>query len=231
MQIVLADESFMAELHSTEAQYVATSSDYKDEWEEYVKRLKHREGCCPHGDEEEREAYQRVVASMTNCADKRLEWASEYVTDWIRNSVSHFFSDEEGIFYFVKDHPVDSVWHKYHAKWLNLDDVHGYCPSCDEPLCVDDLLKVTKGSHVFDKDCRMAGCGDGASLCLFNAQGDSRDVYECNSCNWADATQDIEGDESFISKHGRPFNWPPGAPYPPRRSFSGFPMDVPPYED
>jgi hypothetical protein len=231
MQIVLADESFMDSLHRTEAQYVATSDDFKDEWEEYVKRLKHREGCCPHGPEEEREAYERVVTVMTNCEDKRLEWASEYVDhDWVQNSVSHFFEDEESLFYFVKDHPVDSVWQKYQSVWMDLDDVCGYCPSCDEPLSEEERWKPKEGdAHPFAEGCGI--CDSGFSQCLFNANSNPRDVYECNSCSWSDATQDIEGDETFISKHGRPFNWPPGAPYPPRRSFSGFPMDVPPYED
>lgn len=233
LQIVLADESFMDDLHRIEAKYVATSSDYQDEWEEYVKRLKHREGCCPHGTEEEREAYERIVASMTNCEDKRLAWASEYVDhDWVRNSVSCFFEDEESIFYFIKDHTVDSVWQKYHLIWVDLDDVCGYCPSCDEPLSEEERWKPKEGDvHPFDKDCGREVCNSGLSLCLFNANGNPRGVYVCDSCNWSDVTQDIDGDETFISKNGRPFNWPPGAPYPPRRSFSGYPMDVPPYED
>jgi hypothetical protein len=233
MQFVLADESFMENLHREEAKYVATCDDYRDEWEEYVKKLKHREGCCPHGPEEERAAYQRVVASMTNCADKRLEWANEFVdSDWIHDSVSRFFEDEESLFYFVDKYPVDSVWQKYHDKWLSLDEVCGFCPSCNEPLSEESRWKPKDSdAHFFDPNCLLEVCNSGHSLCLFNTRGNPRDLFECSSCSWSDVTQDVEGDETFVSKHGRPFNWPPGAPYPPRCSFSGVPMNVPPYED
>lgn len=233
MQIVLADATFMDSLHHDEAKYVATSEAYQNEWEKHVKLNKHREGCCPHGTEEERETYQRVVMSTMNDIDKRYAWALDYVdTAQIQEHVSHLLDGEESLFYFVKDHPVDSVWQKCGTRWLNLDEVCGYCPSCDDPLSVEEQWKPKEGdAHPFEKGCNRSVCGDNAAVCLFNVNGNPRDVYECGLCNWSDVTQDIEGDENFVSKYRRPFNWPPGAPYPPRRSFSGSPMDVPPYED
>lgn len=230
--IVLMDEWFMEGLHHNEVKYVATSDDYRDAWEEHVKQLKHREGCCPHGPEDERKEYERVVTTVTNDADKRYAWAGEYVdTDQMKECVSWLFDGEESLFYFVKDHPVDSVWDRHSAEWLNLDDVRGYCPSCYEPLSDEDrAVYETEKAHVFNPDCRECGW-NAYSRCLYDADGKLRETFECACCNWSDATRDIDGDRSFVSKHGRPFNWPPGAPYPPRRSFSGSPMDVPPYED
>lgn len=232
-QIVLADEAFMDNLHHEEVKYVATSEDYQNEWEEHVKRDKHREGCCPHGTDVEREAYQRVVTSTTNNVDKRYKWAYDHVdTDQMENYVSHFFDGEEGLFYFVKDYPVDSVWQRYCKIWLDLDAVRGYCPYCGDPITENERWNPEEVDvHPYDKDCRRIVCGDGAAMCLFDVNGKPRDVYECGVCDWADATCDIDGNKTFISIYGRPFNWPPGAPYPPRRSFSGSPMDVPPYED
>jgi len=230
-QLVLCDERYIDALHYTEAKYIASDDGWLDDWREFVEAHLHGATCCPH---ENPERYKARVDWMLNDADARFTWARDRVDHgWICDSVESQFESEESIFYFLKDHPVDSVWAKEPRCWINLDAVLGFCPSCDEALLEKHLCSDEGGPpHPFNKDCSAAHCESGASLCLYNKEGKIRDLFECLSCAWTDVTQDVgEEDETFVSKYGRPFDWPPGAPYPPRRSFSGFPMDVPPYED
>ena len=230
--IVTSDERYMDDLHAQEAKYIAESDDWLEDWLDYVKRELHQEDRCPHGCPEEQSAFKAAFDRMSQDPDKRYAWASERVDwDWIHGSVKNVFESEEGIYYFLKEHPVDSVWQKYAEQWVDLDDVKGYCPSCDEALTEETAKTIPASSHFFDEHCEEGYCRESNSQCLFNHEGSLRKPYECPSCSWSDITEDVDGDETFVSKHGRPFNWPPGAPYPPRVSFTGLPMDVPPYED
>ena len=232
-QLVLSDEGHMDVLHHQEAKYVAENDDHHADWEEYVRRRHHNHFQCPHGLPEERQAYQEAVDVMLKDEAARYDWASDYVDwQWVRDQVHSYFESEEATFYFLAQHPVDSVWSRYDEKWLPLDEVLGYCGSCDEPLTEDRILPdVNRGQpHRFDPECEADACR-AMQFCLFDHEEKPRRIFQCDLCSWTDTTDDFDGEESFISKHGRPFNWPPGAPYPPRCSFTGYPMDVPPHED
>jgi hypothetical protein len=232
-QIVLADEHYMETLNYEEAKYIAASVDWAEDWHAYAERRLHRAECCPHGSPEEQQAFADALQRMLTNEDERFTWACEVVDgNWTRDTVEHHFQDEESIFYFLKEHPVDSVWLKERQEWQSLDNVIGFCPSCNEPLLEINLWNLAGVSrHAFNPECDVDVCVNSHARCLFDERRVPRAVFECAGCLWVDATEDVEGDETFLSKHGRPFNWPPGAPYPPRRSFSGYPMDVPPHED
>lgn len=235
IEVVLSDERFTEQLHHEGTKYVAESPDYADDWSEYVHDKHHRAGACPHGSDDEREAFERRVAKTLKDESEKYAWASDRVDwDWVKNSVECFFQDGESIYYFLKEHPIDSAWHRNGERWVALEDIRGFCPSCDEVLDDEDVVDHVEDPHVHNPDCENAVCRTTGAHCVFDDNGKLRLMFSCGNCNWFDAVDQDRPDETpYMARNNtkRPFNWPPGAPYPPRRSFSGYPMDVPPYEE
>ena len=234
-EVVLSDERFIDNLQHEEAKYIVESEDYNDDWSMHVRDKHHTHDACPHGSDEEKETFQARVERELKDQDAKYRWALDRVDwHWVNDSVSCFFQDADATFYFLKDHPVDAVWHRNSGRWLSLGDVRGYCPSCDEPLDDEDRVQQVEAPHPYNEDCENDICRTAGAHCVFDEQSVLRPLYTCGNCNWLDVHDKDRPDETpFMERNNikRPFDWPPGAPYPPRRSFSGYPMDVPPYEE
>ena len=240
---LLASQAYLDDLQSQEVDDIVSDSDYDREWRNHVKWAIHRGDRCPHGSREERHAFGAAFRKMIKDDSKKRDWAYERVDyEWIKDQILNMTEqDVEGIEYFLEKHPVDEVWQASTNRWLDLDDVKAFCPDCDEPVdAVMDGFPDGLESHQYYGRLSRGGstacalCTEHSELgehmaCLFDYRGKPRRRFRCPSCSYTDALDSIEG--SFLVRYGRPSDWPPGAPYPPRRGFLGEPMDVPPWQD
>ncbi len=226
--ILTSDERYVEDLQLKEAEYMCKSTDYQEDWEEHVKHAVHGEGHCPHSEnEEEREAYEKAYARLLNDENKKWQWAWERIDwDWTREQIEFMVDCVEGVWHLLLEHPVEEVYQASSESWLDIEDVVAFCPGCCEPMTASDAQKVSsKTPHPFteeDHECFDGPNGFEGDVCFFDDHAMPRTYFECPSCGASDFW------DSRLDK--KPPNWPPGAPWPPRRGFAGEPMDVPFYE-
>jgi hypothetical protein len=240
---LLASQSYLDDLQNDEVDYIIHDADYDREWRDHVKWAIHRGDRCPHGSREERHAYGAAFRKTIKDESEKRNWAYVRVDyEWIKELVLGMTEqDVEGIEIFLKKHPVEEVWQASTGRWVDLTDVVVFCPECDEPIeDIEQDYPAELGSHRYGGQLSLSGfvacalCAEHPELgehmaCLFNHRGEPRKRFRCPSCSHTGALDAIEG--SFLVRYGRPPDWPPGAPYPPRRGFLGEPMDVPPWQD
>lgn len=203
-ETLCSDCHYMDDLATQEVDYCLTDDCYRDEWEEHVKSRVHTDSRCPHSpSKKEREAYTEELKKMREDEDAKRKWLWRTMFEWdlIRDQVENMVADEEGIMYFLKEHPVSGAMIDRGGEYAfrALDDIVGYCPECGSPATKDDI-------------------GPGKELWL---------EFQCDSCG---AIMDIDDPALGGKDCKRPFDWPPGAPFPPRQGFDGTPFDVPPWE-
>lgn len=234
---LLSSQSYIDNLQYTEIKSIIASGDWNDEWREYVKRRVHVWDQCPNGTKEERHAYGAAFRKLIKNEDKKWEWASERIDwEWLKDQILCMTEQNpEGVACVLKAHPVDEVWQSSNERWIDLSDVTVFCPECAEPMdgCNRNAPEGVE-PHPFAYSNSGCDCAYSAELgehmtCLFNRAGEPRPRFQCPGCGHKAALDSLE--DSFTYHYGRPSDWPPGAPYPPRRSFVGEPMDVPPWQD
>lgn len=231
------DEAYISHLIELIATDYAEEEDYRDDWEDFVRSQIHGEGCCPHEDEDAQHAYQTAYEKKVNDSFQRRSWAYQRVdVDQVIEDLRDSLGDAEGIAFFLEQHPVSEVWQAHTSQWVDIEDVWGYCPGCDEPQTVEAFTivpPVNCAPHPHQVDCRVCDAGEGLALCAYDTQGNVRPRFQCPGClHTGEYTDDLDDalTETFTERHGRPFAWPPGAPYPPRRGFAGEPLEIPPWE-
>lgn len=206
---VCADERFMDDLARAEVDHWVEDDCYGDEWEEACKKETHAV-YCPH---EDAELYKEELARRLKDEDAKRMWLEREIFEWddIREFVNMMFDSWEGVVRFLKEHPITAIIavsqhdpSEYCV--VEIEEVVGYCPECNAPAKAEDI-----------------------SLTFETEDEHSRRELSCWACS---STSFVDDDEkSFAQAFGRPFNWPPGAPWPPRRSIDGTPLDVPFYEE
>ncbi len=197
---LIHDERYMERLAQEQVDFWMSEGCYDDEWEDRCRQKAHREGncpCCP----DQLATYEAEVKTRLKDEAKKRQWLSEDCFDWemIQDDIRAMCEDDDSLLAFLKEHPIIGAMVPLYGDntydYLNLEDVVGHCPSCNQPV--------------------GAECVEGNDL-------------NCRSCN-----AEVEGvyDPEVLAVENRPFNWPAGAPYPPRRHFDGSPLDVPFYEE
>jgi len=237
---MLACEAFMDAQQNQEIKYIMNSIEHAADWKEFVRDHIHDSYKCPHGTKEQRRAYGTAFRKYIKDEQKKWEWASNLTEwDWVAENIIETTNDLEGIAHWLKEHPVEEVYQFSHEKWIDISDVLVFCPECDEPMEKRNvLIEMPTGGiskHVYGSedgdycfDCKdHSDLGD--MLCFFDLMGSPRKRCYCPNCGHIAALDSLEG--SFIERNHCPPDWPPGAPYPPRRGFLGEPMDVPPWQD
>lgn len=204
------DTSYMEYLAGQEVKYQVEDDVYGDEWEEHVRDATHRDGCCPNSkDPQERKEYKERFKKRLDDADAKHQWLWDrldwdVLRDWTVQECERWEFFQE----FLGKHPVYGLITTYDEhRFIELEDVVGFCPKCDNPGTKEDLSYSNGGDSLYDH------------LWMFC----------CPACREKFVVDECEEDR-FIEEHGHPFNWPPGAPYPPRRGFLGEPMEAPPWE-
>lgn len=204
-------ERYMNQYFEDELQALIDDHPYsssKDEWEEHCRDSLHGEGLCPHSpDEEERKRYHAAYEKKLNNKDALEEWHRERLNeDWYSygQRVDEDCCQIEFVEWFLKEHPIDGCVRYLNGEYfgkVDLEDIVGYCPECNQPATQADL----------------------------GGEGKDPWFFTCYCCNTQ--IDNIAPEEDYIQAYGRPFYWPPDAPFPPRRHFDGTPLDVPFYED
>jgi hypothetical protein len=195
--MLLSDETYLERIATEEVEFYIRDNTYADEWEDRCKRLAHREGRCPHV-AEENAAFQKELDALRHNEDKKRQWLWEAYIDYefIREQVLEWSTEEESIFYFLKEHPIEGCFRagKHGGAWtyLRLDEIAGWCFECNQPLGNDSFYEACPGCY---------------------------------------STWDADVDNDVIATYGRPFDWPPNAPWPARTHFDGSPLLVGPWEE
>ena len=218
-EVLLADESYCNKLVEDEVSCYM-SSDWIDEWQEH---------CAGDLDK-----FKDV--------NKRYEWAYGYVEfEHISDMVKMWCDDVDWVKDFLKAHPIESVeGNGWDRSKYDFDEVRGFCRECGEPQVAEDVTTLMSleevdsadkpPPHPYAADCQEIGCVEANVGCLYNHDGSAlRLGYRCSYCGDVDPLV-LYGNEDPGNRHP-PFNWPPGAPWPPRRGFLGEPMEMPPWEE
>lgn len=222
---LITSENYTQRLWEAEVKHLVESDDYVDEWREYCEDRCHNFRRCPSETPEE---YKEAVEEMFNDEDERYRWANDRLEwDWVLECTSNIVEDDESVLWFLKEHPVEEVYSKVENEWYDLDEVLGYCFECDEPCTKAHLVKIgiedMPDPHFFNPECCVCPAidSDDNIVCLFNYKEERRLVVECPNCRETFVGDDIQ------TKQKRPFNWPPGIPYPAYWSFSGDYLNAP----
>ena len=207
---LLQDEDFLNDWAEQEVDYWIKDGCYDDEWEAHVTRVVHKDGLCPNSaDPEERKEYEEAFQKLLKDEDDKRQWLNEHIFEWsdIHETINEACDYDGYVADFLKKHPVNGVARGYgdNYEYFKLEDIVGYTACCGLPVTREDL-------HLSEEtDERHSGT-----------------FVQCPNCCEEECVDDLEG---FVFTHGRPFDWPPGAPYPPRRHFDGTPLEAAPWED
>jgi hypothetical protein len=224
---LISNEKYMETLYEAEVG-IYMSDDWAADWREVCEQQN------PRLWKEKKKDYTKRVDDKFNDASARYRWASDRVdfsemVDWVQSMVT----DNTSFAHFLREHPVDSIYSENLESWMSIDDIVGFCPSCDNILTEEDVAPIAVDEdkkHVYASQLISCFCeGDLADKmwCNFDHDLRPRVVVDCG-CGFIGAMDDIEG--TWTERFGKPIDWPPNAPYPPRRGFAGDPMDVPFYE-
>lgn len=210
-------ERYMDDLFNQELEHQVKEDIYRDEWEEHCVDKTHRDGCCPNSaDLKERKDYEDTLAKRLADDSAREEWYRTRMNDdwqWLAEHLDEDCQQVEFIEWFLEKHPIDGALRYYNSEEygkVDLADIVGYCPECNQPAKADEIRPMAAPYETAE---------DGKAI--------TEPTLVCACCN----AETPLNDEEFIKGHNRPFNWPPDAPYPPRRHFDGTPLDVPFYEE
>lgn len=212
-------------------------SDWDEQWHDACVAAIEKKGP---NEEDDKEEFDALVKERFDDKQEREMWATDYVEwDCVVDNLKTMCEDIDGIDWFLKDHPVEDVQaNGSEGEVHSLTDVAGYCFECNEPQTWKSLTKHTflmEGSsdvappHKFSPLCDT--CEVDRGDCAYDPDGDPRMFYFCNYCGDIGPVQSFPGEVHIHPKNPQPFNWPPGAPWPPRRTFAGTPDEVPPWED
>lgn len=208
---LLHDDSFVDERMRNELKYAIEDGFYDDEWEDHCRREAHQEGRCPHV-RKQKKAYQQAFEKLFHDKEEKSEWIWRSYIQWDDIAQQIYSWDADELFYFLKDYPIDGCMRSANGEWENvlLQNIIGWCPECNAPTVAEDLCERPR--HELD------------------AAGPAEQVEQvhCPSCN---SDSDIENPILFTHAHARPFDWPPGAPWPPRATFCGSPLMLGPWEE
>lgn len=231
---LVSDEGYMDKLRDLEAAYY-TSSEADDEWREYCVSRTVKENLYDEGTEDFKEDVQRRFDDSS----ERNGWAYDMVDwDWLADIVKTLTDEVDEIAYFLKEHPVDKVQApRRDNDIIDIDKVAGYCTDCAMPITAEDLAPhpaiVSEEilAHAYDAECGF--CDAGHFNCYFDAGAKPRVFYRCPYCSSDCApVEPLNGEHLYADRNNsRPFYWPPGADWPPRRTFTGSPDEDPPWEE
>lgn len=214
---LLGSEQYMENLFEAELDYQVKDGVYDDEWEDHCRDVAHREGRCPHASEKEKAQYETFFKDILENENRREEWYRRRMNDdwdWLQDHVLNTASDVYGILHHLKEHPVDgclAVWNNEKFAMYTLDEIVGYCPECNQPATEEHIRPIAPPYPT-------------------NEDGEAQFLYPTLDCKCCGAETPLD-DEEFLRTHKRPFEWPPGAPWPPRRGFLGEPMEASPWEE
>lgn len=222
---LISSERYMQTLHEGEvAQYM--SEDWDDIW---------RERCefkNPRLWKERKKAWTARVNEDFEDENLRHQWAARYVDfDQLVDFVVEMTSNNESLAAFLRDHPVNAVYDSRSNRWVDLTAIVGFCPECESLMLPDDLVTARSDvqPHVFTREECPCEHIVSSMMCNFDHHASPRSMVICPNCDFAAATDNIE--ETWAERFSIPLEWPPNAPYPPRRGFAGEPLDVPFYEE
>ena len=135
-----ADDSYMEQLARDQIDYWVQDGVYDDVWAECCKKRAHA-AYCPHENPDEYRA--DLERRLSDEAEKRT-WLQEYMFDWedIRDQINDCCEDGYFVEQFLKEHPITGVLviDCGERRVIDIDNIVGYCPSCDTPAEAHNLL-------------------------------------------------------------------------------------------
>jgi hypothetical protein len=214
-------EDYMDAFAETEREY-RVSSDCDDEWKVFCKEKA-----------EDDELDEEELAALIADKDKRRDWAyDQFDPQWAWDQIKEECEEIWFIHGLLKKYPVIAVRPNFDFSFILLEEILGYCPGCNFPILQDDVVEADGNLHQakphrYKNQCQKCPAN---ITCGWDSHGEPRTYAQCESCSEYIFFKD-DCDGPWLARFDRPFNWPPGAPYPPRLDFAGGPDGPPPWQE